>query len=249
MKYWFLVIVFISNELYAAPFQVGEKLTYQATWGPFVAADLTFEVASPFQPDQWRFQGFCRSRGLVETFYPIESRVESRALKSPFVTTSFYENRKEGTRRLHRYMELDFQNKWGLWYNYISGDIKKLKLKEGSAVDLFSAVYYARSLNWTKDQTRQINVFYNGKYRPLSFTAQNFRETNVPHWGKQKTFELVCSEIFQAATDVRGKLIVIATADERHIPLEARLDVKWGTVNLFLTQAENVTGAPLKYSK
>lgn len=232
--------------LKSAPFQLGEKLIYQASWGPFIAADLSFEVAPYKQNDMWRFTGLCRSRGVVETFYPIKSSVESRAFKDPFFSFSYYENRKEGSRQLHRYTELDFKMKRGLWANYISGDRKKLKLKEGTAVDLFSAVYYARSLNWTNNQTRKVQIFHNGKYRKLSFAAKNFRQRNIEGWGKQKTFELICNEIFQAATDVKGSLIVVATDDERHIPLEAKLDVKWGTVNLLLTEAKNVTGAPLK---
>lgn len=241
-------VFFLFNllPLECAPFQIGEKLSYQATWGPFVAADLTFEVAPYSSSSMWRFTGTSRSRGVVETFYPIKSLVESRVFKNPFVGFSYYENRKEGTRHLHRYTELDFKTEMGTWDNYVSGDRKKLKLKEGSAVDLYSAVYYARSLSWKNNQTRKVQIYYNGKYRNLSFTAQNFKAKKIMGWGQQKTFELICNEIFQAATDVRGSLIVVATDDERHIPLEARLDVKWGTVNLLLTEAKNLTGTPLK---
>ena len=240
---FFIINIFT---LEGAPFQIGEKLTYQATWGPFVAADLALEVMPYSKNEMWRFTGSCVSRGMVETFYPVKSLVESRVFKNPFISFSFYENRKEGLRRLHRYTELDFKTERGIWANYISGDRKKLKLEQGPAVDLFSAVYYARSLSWTNNQTRKVLVYYNGKYRNLSFTAQNFNEREIVSWGKQKTFELACNEIFQAATEVRGSLIVVATDDERHIPLEARLDVKWGSVILLLTRAENVTGTPLK---
>lgn len=246
MKHWFCAIIFLmANGIFAAPFQVGEKLTYQASWGPFVAADLTFEVAPATRSNLWRFLGFCQSRGVVETFYPVRSRVESRVLKSPFVTESFFEDRKEGSRRYLRYTELDFQTKRGSWMNYETGKNKKLKLSEGPAVDLFSAVYYARTLNWVSDQTRHLQVFHNGKYRKLAFTAQDFRERNIKNWGKQKTFEIVCNEIFQAATETKGNLKVVVTDDEQHVPVEAQLNVKWGTVNLILTGAENLTGSAL----
>ena len=246
MKLFFLcctsLLIFQVFSLRGAPFQIGETLTYQAAWGPFIAADLTLEVVPYSQEEKWRFKGECRSRGVVETFYPVKSQVESRAFKNPFIGFSFYENRKEGSRRLHRYTELDFKTERGIWVNYVSGDKKKLKLNQGAAIDLFSAVYYARSLSWTTNQTRKVRIYYNGKYRNLYFTAKNFQERKIGIWKKQKTFELACNEIFQTATDIKGKLSIIATDDERHIPLEARLDVKWGSVMLLLTKAENVIG-------
>lgn len=226
----------------AETFRAGEKLTFDARWGVVPAARLTLEAVGQMDSEGrscWRFVGTARSRGPVEVFYPVRSRLQSTALVEGFETKEYLEDRREGNHRYHRLTTLDFEEGRGRWINYGEGGDKKLKLS-GPACDLLSVCYRVRSLPWKVGDRRQLRIFADGKYHDITITADWAGKKSFPEWGDQSAIRIVSEDVFEPAKKSTGRLEAWLTNDERHVPLMGRLKVSWGTVEIVLSKAEGL---------
>lgn len=229
------------------PFREGERLTFDARWGVVPAARLTLEAVDQMDSDgkpAWRFVGTAHSRGPVEIFYPVRSRLQSTAFAEGFVTKEYLEDRREGKHRYHRLTTLDFEEGRGRWINYGEGGDKKLKLS-GPACDLLSVCYRVRTLPWKVGDRRELRIFADGKYHDLNIKADWAGKRSFPVWGEQSVIRLSSDDVFEPAKKSTGRLEVWLTNDDRHVPLMGRLKVSWGTVEMALSKAEGLAW-PLK---
>ncbi len=223
-------------------FRAGERLTFDARWGVVPAARLTLEAVGRTESGGhacWRFVGTARSRGPVEVFYPVRSRVQSTALADGFEAREYLEDRREGKHRYHRLTTLDFDEGRGRWINYDEGGDKKLKLN-GPACDLLSVCYRVRSLPWKVGDRREFRIFADGKYHDLHITADWRGKRSFPVWGERAAVKITSDDVFEPAKKTTGRMEVWLTDDERHLPLLGRLKVSWGTVEIVLAEAENL---------
>lgn len=223
-------------------FTAGEKLTFDARWGVVLAARLTLEAEARAEHDGdacWRFVGTARSRGPVDVFYPVRSRLQSIAEAEGFEAREYLEDRKEGSHRYHRLTVLDFDEGRGRWINYGEGGDKKLKLS-GPACDLLSVCYRVRSLPWKQGESREFRVFADGKYHDLHIEAEWRGKKVFPIWGEQPVIRIASDRVFEPAKNTTGRMEVYLTDDARHVPLLGRLKVSWGTVEIVLAEAEGL---------
>lgn len=78
------------------PWPEGEKLTYLIQWGPIDAAEATFTARTETKREGIeRFELFLRSRGPIEAFYPIRTRITSLTQLNPWRTTEYIQDRNE----------------------------------------------------------------------------------------------------------------------------------------------------------
>ena len=186
--------------------RAGEKLTFDARWGVVPAARLTLEATGQADHEGdacWRFVATARSRGPVDVFYPVRSRLQSTALADGFETREYLEDRKEGSHRYHRLTVLDFEEGRGRWINYGEGGDKKLKLS-GPACDLLSACYRVRSVPWQQGDRREFRIFADGKYHELKLEAEWRGKKVFPVWGEQSVVRITSDKL---ATDIEAFLI------------------------------------------
>lgn len=229
-------------------FRAGERLTFEARWGIVLAAELTLEAVergSQGDGDFWRFVGTAHSRGPVEMFYRVRSRVESTARPSEFEAWRYFEDRHEGGHRYHRLTTLDFASGTGRWLNYAEGGNKKLKLS-GPACDLLSVCYRVRSLPWRVGDRRALRVFADGAYHTVHLRAEWRGSRRVGPWAEQPVVKIVCDDVLEPAKSTTGRLEAWITDDARHLPLLGRLKVSWGTVEIALMEADGIVGPPLR---
>lgn len=237
----------VSDPGAAEPFRAGERLTFDARWGVVPAARLTLEAVDQMDSDgkpAWRFVGTAHSRGPVEIFYPVRSRLQSTALAGGFETKEYLEDRREGSHRYHRLTTLNFEEGRGRWINYGEGGDKKLKLS-GPACDLLSACYRVRALPWKVGDRRELRIFADGKYHDINIAADWAGKKSFPVWGEQSVIRLSSDDVFEPAKKTTGHLEAWLTNDDRHVPLMGRLKVSWGTVEIALSKAEGLAW-PLK---
>lgn len=228
-------------------FRAGERLTFDARWGVVPAARLTLEAAGRAEHGGdpcWRFVGTARSRGPVEVFYPVRSRIESTALADGFEAREYLEDRKEGPHRYHRLTVLDFEAGRGRWINYGEGGDKKLKLS-GSACDLLSVCYRVRSAPWKVGERREFRIFADGKYHDVTIEADWRGKKGFAAWGDQSVIRIRSDRVFEPSKKTTGRMEAYLTDDTRHVPLLGRLKVSWGTVEIVLAEAEGLAW-PLK---
>jgi hypothetical protein len=247
-----LLWVGAASALGAVPFVAGEKLVFEASWGLLPAARMESEVFEvPGQPKVLRLVGRCVSVGAVEVLYPVRSVMESRITTvrgRPDRSLSLYEDRHEGWHRYHRYTYLDFRKGYGFWANYISGNVKRFKLKE-PAWDVVALVFHARALEWKAGQSRKMALFSDGKYQSVLLRAEAPRTAGIGQWAPRPVLDLVSDDIMERAVKRKGRLRATVTQDERHLPLTVRLELSWGTVRLDLSEAKGVVGDPLPTTK
>ncbi|MCC6352647.1 MAG: DUF3108 domain-containing protein [Verrucomicrobiae bacterium] len=223
-------------------FRAGEKLTFDARWGVVPAARLTLEAVGRADHEGeacWRFVGTARSRGPVEVFYPVRSKLQSTALEDGFQAREYLEDRKEGSHRYHRLTVLDFDEGRGRWINYGEKSDKKLKLS-GPACDLLSVCYRVRSQPWKVGDRREFRIFADGKYHEVVIEAEWRGQREFPVWGEQAVIKISSDEVFEPAKNSKGRMEAYLTDDMRHVPLLGRLKVSWGTVEIVLAEAEGL---------
>lgn len=219
--------------------RAGEKLTFDARWGVVLAARLTLEAEGRADHDGdacWRFVATAHSRGPVDVFYPVRSRLQSIALAEGFEAREYLEDRKEGSHRYHRLTVLDFEEGRGRWINYGEGGDKKLKLS-GPACDLLSACYRVRSVPWQPGDRREFRIFADGKYHELQIEAEWRGKKVFPIWGEQPVIRVTSDSVFEPSKKTTGRMEAYLTDDARHVPLLGRLKVSWGTVEIVLAEA------------
>lgn len=234
---------------HAEAFRPGEKLIYEAHWGIVRAAQIQLEVArAPSNsgvPSGLLFRGECRSLGLVDTIYPIRSRVETLARASDFLPVLFTENRSEGKHRYERTMSFDFDTKIGWWKNNISGSNKRVRLPK-HAYDQLTAFYALRHRGLQPGKRQILEVIADGRYEKLSYVTGEVRERTVGKWARMPTVEITSEDLMEKATRRKASMRMIVTADGRAIPLQVDLRASWGTVTLHLVEATGLVGQPLE---
>lgn len=229
-------------------FRENERLTFEARWGIVMAAELILEAVDRevrAGVPCWHFVGTARSRGPVDVFYHVRSRIDSWARPEDYEAWDYLEDRFEGGHRYHRSTTLDFAEGTGRWVNHGEGGNKKLKLS-GPACDLLSIVYRVRGLPWRVGDRRTFRIFADGKYHEVNIEADWRGRRRFARWGEQPVVRIVCGDVFEPAKNTKGRLEVWLTDDARHVPLLGRLKVSWGTVEIALTAADGIIGAPLR---
>ena len=117
-----LCLIFLASLSWAQtpssfPWSEGEKLTYLIQWGPIDAAEATFTARpEPKREGIERFELFLRSRGPIEAFYPIRTRITSLTQLNPWRTTEYIQDRNEGGNIRNRRTLPDYSVRLGRFF-------------------------------------------------------------------------------------------------------------------------------------
>jgi len=193
------------------PFRVGEKLTYQILWGPFVAGHATLEVTGIEKVDGkycYHLIGQAHTTGLVDMLYPVKSQVDSWLDTNELFTRRFQQNRLEGKRRTATDSHYDY--------------------------DVLSAFFYVRTINLqvNVDQGFPINLagdYHDVQVRPDERKKLYFRPTgeiSALHIEPKPTFSMVAAN--------GGRMWFWVSDDARKLPLLLVSEIKLGSLKLVL---------------
>ncbi len=233
------------------PFQHGEKLHYKVSynWGLVWvdAGKVVFEVESLTYGDRpaYRFKSFGRSLTSYDWFYKVRDYFESVADAEGFYPYWFTRKTREGSYEVNNKYNFDYENNRIISQTQNSNrPFSEDTLSfEGLVLDVQTAVYYFRTLNFSimkegeKIPFRMIidgevfNLYghYLGKEIIENYDGQVYRCHKF-------SASLVEGTIFSGGED----LFVWLTDDKNQIPLLVEAKILVGSVKAYFTNGENI---------
>jgi hypothetical protein len=241
----FLIMMLAGSTLLAnvttnQPFQVGEKLTYQIYWGPFVAGKATLEVAGIEKVgahDCYRLVAEAKTTGFVEMLYPVRSRTESWLDVTELCTRRFRQERSEGKHRRADDSFYDYSAHTLTVTNLANGKNRIYPL-DGPAQDMISALYYVRTKPLQLDVAETFPVVlgdnrYDITAKPDERKSLFFRPT-----GTVDALRIEPSPTLTVVAANKGRMWFWVSDDDRKVVLMIHTDMKIGSARLVLQGIE-----------
>jgi len=235
---YFCCLIFLPIRLAAGNnINVGEKLTYQLSYGIFNAGISTMEVQgidTTHGHITYRLHSRTQSNPFVDTFYKVRDRVTSWVDTSTFAAVQFEKSLREGRYRKDYKVWFDYRN----MIAFSSGDTVDI---DHHMQDVLSLFYYLRSLNLSVGDTVRMSNYDNDKISPFLLAINGIETIKVP----AGTFECLVAEPFVESDFLfkyEGNLKIWLTNDERKIPILMKSKAKFGSMVLKLEHYQN--GSP-----
>ncbi len=218
----------------------GEKLSYSASWRLWKAGSATLQLTRQGQQEHVVFDA--NSVGVTSLLYPVHDHIDSAYTPDTFCATTLTKQTVEGRRHLHtqiRYrpnnkeLILDEQNFSGKKPTY-KHEVKPIP---GCVLDIFSALYYVRSLPLVVGEIYNFPVNEGGATVEVQLKP-DLKETIATPAG---TFHTIRTEPFVFNSVVfhhKGRMWVWFSDDKRHLPVMVEAKVSWGTITAVLTHYE-----------
>jgi hypothetical protein len=218
------------------PFAVGEKLTYQIFWGPFVVGRATLEVAGT-EPvdghDCYHLIAKAKTSGLIDLLFPVNSLAESWLDRDGLFSRKYSEDRTEGAHHRATDTHYDYVNKQAVMTNHINGRVKRMALDQ-HVEDVVSSVYVVRTrkLMLDSEQTFRINdgsTNYNVTIRPDERKSLWVRPV-----GDIPALRIEPTPTLNIVSANKGRMWFWISDDPRRLPLLVNTELKFGNAKLVL---------------
>lgn len=215
-----------------------QTLTYSVDWRVFTAgtAILHFEAAG----DREQLTANADTVGAINLLFRVTDRFQSSFDRAKGCTYDFNKQTIEGRRQVNSTLKLDYAQ--GRSYldekNLITGQTKHVESSVPACVtDLLTGVFYASSQNIELGHSFVIPVVDAQRIVPVTMKVEG-REEIKTSLGTFKTLRV------QPTADAgvvknRGNIWIWYTDDERHLPVQMRARLFWGTITFRLTGNEN----------
>ncbi len=218
------------------PFQVGERLSYQIFWGPFVAGRATLRVdgiETVDGNDCYHLIAEAHTSGLADFLFHVQNKTESWLDVDELCTRRYREARTEGKHSRAGETRYDYINHTTLTTNFITGRIKNGPLT-APVQDVISSLYYVRTqpLALDLDNNFFINVSgsnYNVNIRPDLRKMMYFRPT-----GDVPALRIEPKPTLTIVSANKGRMWFWISDDARKLPLLISSDLKIGSAKLVL---------------
>lgn len=215
-----------------------QTLTYSVDWRVFSAgtAVLRFETVG----DKVRLTANADTSGAINLIFHVSDRFQSTFDKQRGCTDEFDKQTVEGRRQINSTLRIDYnQNKAILdEKNQVTGQTKHVETPvPGCATDLLTGMFYAASQPLVVGKSFVMPVVDALKTVPVTMRVES-REEIKTTLGTFKTIRV------QPTADAgvvknRGNIWIWYTDDERHLPVQMRARLFWGTITFRLTGNEN----------
>ena len=219
-------------------FPLKQTLTYSVDWRVFPAgtAVLRFEADG----DRENLTASADTIGAINLLFHVSDRFQSSFDRSKGCTYDFNKQTVEGRRQITSTLHLDYTK------NRAFQDEKNLLTKQSKHVeaaapacltDLLTGVYYASSQPIALGHNFVIPVFDAMHVVPVTMKIEGREEIKTP-LGSFHTLRV------QPTADAgvvknRGNIWIWYTDDERHLPVQMRARLFWGTITFRLIGNDN----------
>lgn len=223
------------------PFAVGERLTYDLSWGVITAGTAVLEVA-----DREQFNGRpalkllhrARSNAMLSAFFPIDDRLESLVDAESLAPYRFVFQRQEGSRRND--IEVLFDQTSHQAMTTKDGHTETHQIP-ADVQDTLSWLYFIRSLRFSGPVAHAtIPIYHDGKINIVEVRYEGTQQI-TGGLGEFDTIHLQAMMPARGLFSNRGPIHVWLTNDQDHIPVLLRTKVAVGSLVATLTSRE---GAP-----
>ncbi len=215
-----------------------QTLTYSVDWRVFPAgtAIIHFEANG----DRERITANADTIGAINLIFHVGDRFQSTFDRSKGCTYDFNKQTVEGRRQINSTLRLDYAQGKSILdeKNLVTGKNKHVESSiPGCLTDLLTGVFYASSQPLEIGHTFVMPVADAMRTVPVTMKVEG-REEIKTSLGTFKTLRV------QPTADAgvvknRGNIWIWYTDDERHLPVQMRARLFWGTITFRLTGDEN----------
>jgi hypothetical protein len=230
----------------AVPFRVGEKLSYQIFWGPFIAGRASLEVVGIEQIGSnacYHLVAEAHTSGLADMIWHVETKNESWLDVNELCSRQYRENRTEGKRVRASETQFDYSSRQASTTNFITGKMRSMPL-DAPVQDMISSLYFVRAaplaLNINQNFTVSVGeTNYTVNVRPDLRKTMYFRPTgDIPAW------RIEPSPTLNVVAANKGRMWFWISDDARRLPLLVYSDMKIGSAKLVLYRIEGTNAPP-----
>jgi len=215
-----------------------QTLVYAVDWRVFPAgtAVLHFEATGNSE----RLTANADTVGAINLLFHVGDKFQSTFDREKGCTYEFDKQTVEGKRQVNSTLKLDYEQGKSILdeKNLVTGQTKHVETPiPGCLTDLLTGVYYASSQPMEVGKTFVIPVVDALHSVPVTMKVEGREEIKTP-LGTFKTLRV------QPTADAgvvknRGNIWIWYTDDDRHLPVQMRARLFWGTITFRLTGNEN----------
>ena len=215
-----------------------QTLTYEVDWRVFPAgtAVLHFEAAG----ERENITARADTSGAINLLFHVSDRFQSSIDRAKGCTYDFNKQTVEGRRQASSTLHLDYgQNRSVLdEKNLVTGQTKHVESPVTSCLtDLLTGVFYTSSQPIALGHSFMIPVVDAMHVVPVTMKVEGREEIKTP-LGVFKTLRVQPTAAAGVVKN-RGNIWIWYTDDERHLPVQMRARLFWGTITFRLTGNEN----------
>jgi hypothetical protein len=214
-----------------------QTLTYSVDWRVFPAgtAVVHFEAAG----DNERITANADTSGAINLLFHVSDHFQAAFDRNKGCTAEFDKQTVEGRRQVNSTLKLDYTQLKSILdeKNLVTGKTKHIETPvSGCLTDLLSGVFYASSQPMEVGKTFVIPVVDALHTVPVTMKVEGREEIKTPV-GTFKTIRV------QPTADAgvvknRGNIWIWYTDDDRHLPVQMRARLFWGTITFRLSANE-----------
>ncbi|MDE3188718.1 MAG: DUF3108 domain-containing protein [Acidobacteriota bacterium] len=215
-----------------------QTLTYSVDWRVFPAgtAVVHFEQLG----DRERITASADTIGAINLLFHVSDHFQSTIDRAKGCTYEFAKQTVEGRRQVNSTLRLDYGQSKSILdeKNLVTGQSKHVESPvPGCMTDLLTGVFYTASQPFEVGKNFLIPLVDAMHNVPVTIKVEGREEIKTP----MGTFKTIRVQPTAAAGVVknRGNIWIWYTDDDRHLPVQMRARLFWGTITFRLTGNEN----------
>jgi len=220
----------------SVPFAVGEKLTYQIFWGPFVVGRATMEVGGIEPVDGhncYHLVAKAKTSGLVELLFPVDSTAESWLDCDGLFARRYTEDRTEGKHHRSGDVHYDYSHNETVITNHLNGHVKRVSLNQ-PVQDVISSLYAVRTRKLMLDSEETFTVNAGTTNYPVTIRPDQRKSIWVHAIGDIQALRIEPNPTLNIVSANKGRMWFWLSDDARRLPLIANSELKLGNAKLVL---------------
>jgi hypothetical protein len=217
------------------PFPNGLALTYQAEWRLWKAGTARFTLEDAGSNMQ-RITGTAESSGFVSVLYPVHDRFQSVFDRRTFCSQSINKHAEEGFHKRETLINFDYARRKSILdeTNLKSSEVKHVENDiPGCVTDVISGIFYAAAQKLAVGDAYTFPLNDGNKTLDVTVRVEAKEPVKVPA-GTFNTIRIAPQANSGVLKD-RGRVWIWYSDDARHIPVQMRARMLWGTLTLKLS--------------
>ena len=218
-------------------FPLKQTLTYSVDWRVFPAGTAVLHLEA--MGDKQRLTANADTIGALNMLFHVSDRFQSTFDRQKGCTEEFDKQTVEGRRQINSTLRIDYSQNKAIFdeKNQITGQTKHVETPvAGCVTDLLTGMFYVGSQPLEPGKSFVMPVVDALKTVPVTIRVES-REEIKTTLGTFKTVRV------QPTADAgvvknRGNIWIWYTDDERHLPVQMRARLFWGTITFRLTGNE-----------
>jgi len=215
-----------------------QTLTYSVDWRVFPAGTAVIRFTS--EDDREHIAATADTSGAINLLFHVSDRFQSTFDRQKGCSYQFDKQTMEGRRQVNATLSLDYNQSKAVLdqKNMVNGQTKHVESPiHGCLTDLLSGIFYPSSLPLEVGHNFTLPVFDAQHIVQVTMKVEAREEVRTP-LGTYKTIRV------QPTADAgvvknRGDIWIWYTDDNRHLPVQMRARLFWGTITFRLTGLGN----------